>query len=441
MKKWFKFFFLNFFSHKSAREGAKRGYTNVFVSFILALMFLWASFIGSDMLPFATHYGASHGFRETAYAIFANEDAEGRIYAEIENGRLRAKKHGGEYSSALLVSTLTSDNDKRYYAQNGYTVIIDTRPATALAEIEAYCVSNDGKGTEISYSDYLTLSEVARLNFDFKLRYTGNELKLSDEAVEGYRQYVMDLSEESRSAAEAIAKDLTDKKITREEYGTKIYELYFVNYYPSITAYETTSRVPLLRNYYYHEFISSGADKYLLIFDDYMAASFEARGGNTVSFYGFYGNMENGAFIPEGAAQDEANAATDSFIKSSFAENWFLNVYAHLVNTVTLMPFIALMLLVAALLSYSVLKLCATESISSFGAMIKIVGSFAWFSGLTAALISVILAFFVNHAVIGVLPTVLFFAVLIARSVIFIIKENKLYIITSEQRKALQTEE
>ena len=50
------------------------------------------------------------------------------------------------------------------------TEIARITPADTFAEIEAYCVSNDGKNTVISYEDYLTLSEVARLNFDFKIR-------------------------------------------------------------------------------------------------------------------------------------------------------------------------------------------------------------------------------------------------------------------------------
>ena len=165
MKKWFRFFSLSFFSHKSAKESVRRGYTNVFLGFVLALAFLFVGFIGAQMLPFGLHYNNSPDFSATVRNVFANADVEKRIYAEIENGDLKVKKYGGEYSPGLLVNTFENDADKQIYSVNGYGVVVDSRPADTLAEIEAYCISNDGKATEISYSDYLTLSEVAKLNF------------------------------------------------------------------------------------------------------------------------------------------------------------------------------------------------------------------------------------------------------------------------------------
>ena len=52
MKKWFKFFGLGFFSNKASREAARHGYTNVFLGFMLAIVFLWSGFVGGEMLPF-----------------------------------------------------------------------------------------------------------------------------------------------------------------------------------------------------------------------------------------------------------------------------------------------------------------------------------------------------------------------------------------------------
>ena len=151
MKKWFQFFGLSFFSHKLAKEGKKRGYTNVFLGFILALLFLWAGFVGGDMLPFGTHYDHSPDFKATVRGVFANTDLTKRIDGEIENGVLKVRKPGGEFTQSLLVNTLESDADKESYGRNGYDLVIDTRPADTLAEVEAYCVSNDGKNTVISY--------------------------------------------------------------------------------------------------------------------------------------------------------------------------------------------------------------------------------------------------------------------------------------------------
>ncbi|MBR2381241.1 MAG: hypothetical protein IKA84_01950 [Clostridia bacterium] len=436
MKKWFKFFSLSFFSHKWAKEGARRGYGNSFLGFILALIFLWVSFIGAEMLPFSSNYKNSPDFRESVYSVFANADLDLRIDAEFENGALKLIKHGGEFAEELLVNTFENELDRQNYSKNGYHVIVDTRSADTLAEFEAYCISNDGKEMVITYDEYLTLSEVARLNFDFRLRYTGNALELTDELVGSYKQYLEGTSEENRLEVEKLASDLDDGAITKEEYARAIYELYFVNYYPAITDYEATSKVPLLRNYYYHQYIKEGNDKYLFVFDDYMAGCFETKSGRQVAFYGFYDNMENGSLIVDGASQEEAKSLVDGFMKDSYRAIWILNVYAYAMNIFSLIPFIALMLLVAALLTYSVLKLRYVDSITSLGGMFKIVGSFASASGVIAAILTVMLAFFAPREIVNVLPLVLFFAVLVVRSVAFAIKESKLYKQQLEQEES-----
>lgn len=440
MKKWFKFFGLSFFSHKLSKEGAKRGYANVFLGFVLALIFLWAGFIGGDMLPFGTHYNNAPDFMATVHAVFANADTNKRIDAEIENGVLKVKKPGDEYAESLLVNTFERDADKQNYAVNGYDIVIDSRPADTLAEVEAYCISNDDKNTVISYEDYLTLSEVAKLNFDFKLRYTGNALVLSDESVESYRAYVDGLRDEKKGITEKLENDLAENWITKAEYSRAIYELYFTNYYPPITAYESTSKVPLLRNYYQHQYISKGVKNYLFIFDDYMTGSFKTRSGIDVPFYGFYSDIENGALVADGATQAQANAAADNFIKNSFKGIWFLYAYSYAMNVISLVPFIVLMLMVATLLTYSILKLRGVESITSLGAMFKIVGSFVWFSGVISAAFTVIIAFFIERSMINALQFVLFFVVLVIRSIIFVMEESKLYIEQLQQQETEKTE-
>lgn len=438
MKKWFRFFFLGFFSHKDAKEGARHGYTSVFLAVALAMVFLWAGFIGGDMLPFGVHYNNSPDFKSTAYAVFANDDISKRIVAEIENGDLKVKKQGGEYAEILWINTFENDLDKQNYSVNGFNVVVDTRPADAIAEIEAYCISNDGKDTVISYQDYLTLSDVARLNFDFKLKYTGNVLALTDELVASYKQYVDGLSDENKQATEKLAAELAENKITKLEYNRAIYQLYFTNYYPEISAYESTSQIPLLRNYYYHEYLAKGANNYLLIFDDYVAGAFETTGGVDVTFYGFYSNLENGILVADGSSQDDAYASVDSFVQQAFNANLFLNAYAHIVNVFSFVPFVALMLMVVALLSNSLLKLSGVESVNSFGAMLKIVGTFVWFSALIGSVFAIVMGFFVKRSFIIALTLVTFFVALVVRSIVFVIKEKQLYKKQLEQQKTEQ---
>ena len=440
MKKWFRFFCLSFFSDKISKEGAKRGYTNVFIGLLLAFVFLWAGFIGGEMLPFTAHYNNSTDFAATVRSVLANPDLSKRISVEIGDSLLKAKKQGGDYNEGVLVNTYEKDADRQNYSVNGYNVVIDSRPADALAEIEAYCISNDGQELKTPYEEYLTLSAVAKLNFEFKLRYTGNELILDDETVENYRAYLDGLGDESKVEIEKLSSDLAESKITKDEYNRAVYELYFVNYYPEITDYESSSKVPLLRNYYYHNYIKIGECKYLFIFDDYLAGSFETDGGINLSFYGFYGDLENGVLVVDEMDQAEANGAADGFIKKSFGSILPLSLYAYAMNVFSLIPFIALMPLVITLLAYSILRLRGIESITSFGGVFKIISSYVWFSAVIAAVITVIASFFVQPSVISTLPLVLFFIALGVRSMIFAVREAKAYIKQSEEQQAVQTE-
>lgn len=427
MKKWLKFFFLSFFSHKYSKDGARRGYTNFFLGLIMALVFLWAGFVGADMLPFGVRYNNASDFTKTVHTLLANSDVHNRIVPEIKDGTLVAKKQDGEYTEGLLVNTFESYSDRATYSLYGYNVVVDTRGADTLAEIEAFCISNDGENLEISYEEYLTLSAVARMNFDFRLRYTGRALELTDGAVEGYLLYLADLSDETKAKTESLTNELSNAKITKDEYNRKVYEIYFTNYYPEITEYESTSKIPLLRNYYYHMYIKNGVEKYLMIFDDYLAASYETDGGIKHSFYGFFGDMEDGLIVADDASVAEAEAASDNFIKSSFGSVLLLTLYAYAMNIFTFIPFIALMPLVVTLLTYSVLKLCSVESITSFGALFRILGSYVWFSGAVSAVLTVILAFFVPPDIITLIPLVLLFVTMVIRSMVFAITEAREY--------------
>lgn len=429
MKKWIRFFGGSFFSNKISKEAARHGYSSVFLALLLTFAFLWVGYVGADMLPFSSWYNSSADFQETVHALLANSDESKRVEIEILNGGLKFKTD----TDGVLVNTFENSDDKKNYSINGYQVVVDSRPADALAEIIAYCVSNDGKETIISYDDYLTLSEVARLNFDFKLRYTGNELILDDGSVASYREYLDGLSEEIKLETQKLADELASGKISNSEYSRAIYELYFTNYYPAITEYESTSKVPLLRNYYYHQYIKEGQDKYIFIFDDYLAGSFKTASGIDISFYGFYTDLENGTLIADKVDMAKANAAADDFIKKSYGAIAPLSIYAHAMNVFSLIPFIALMPMVITILAYSIMKLRGVESIKTVGAAFKIVGSYTWAAALISAVINMLASFLVAPSVLAVLPLLIFFVVLAIRAIIFAINEIQLYIKQLEQ--------
>ena len=440
MKKWIKFFGLSFFSDKASKEAAKRGYSNVFLGLLLTFALLWCGFVGGEMLPFAARYNRSHDFQSTVHAVLANPDITKRISVEVVDGNVRMRREENENGEGLLVNTYLNDEDKQIYSVNGYNVVVDSRSADSLAEIEAYCVSNDGKSTEISYEDYLTLSDVARLNFDFKLRYTGNELKLGDDAVGKYLSYIDGLGGENQSKAQKYGQELADGKITKSEYNIAVYKLYFANYYPDIAEYESESDVPLLRNYYYHEYLKNSEGKYLFIFDDYIAASFETAGGLKTSFYGFYSGLDNGVLIAENADEATAEKQADEFVKDAFGAMAPLSMYAYAMNVFSLIPFIALMPMVVALLAYSILKLRAAEIMLSLGAMFKIVGSYLWFSAVISAALTILISFFVSQSALTALPLVLLFIALAVRALVYVINEDKLHKKQTERSDIIQTE-
>lgn len=439
MKKWLQFFTFSFFSHKTSKEAAHRGYTNLFLGLLLSFAFLWAGLVGGEMLPFRSRYQHAEDFRATVHTALANQVAEHHLTIEVVDGVLRAKKEGEAYEQTLLVSTLANASDRAIYAAYGYDVVVDTRPADTLAEVEAYCISNDGQGMIISYEEYLSLNSVARLNFAFRLRYTGEALVLDAAAVDAYTQYLLGVGGENAAEVEKLQTSLADGTLTQSEYNRLIYQTYFTTYYPSITAYEESSKVPLLRNFYYHEYIKGGKNQYLFIFDDYLTGSFETVGGTCQAFYGFYNGMADGVLLAEAEGEAAQQLAADAFILASYRAMTPITLYAHGMNIFTCIPFLALMPLVVALLAYSILRLRCVDAVKTFGGVVKIVGSYIWASGLISALLTVALSFLVDPSALSALSLVLFFLTLMARSAVFIINEIRIYQKQMEQN-AQQTE-
>ena len=437
MRNWLRFFFCSFFSDRISKDGAKRGYTTFFVGLILAFTFLWAGYVGGDILPLGVRYGNSPDFMATMHTVFSNADANQRLNAEIKDGSLLVKKSDGEYSKDLLVNTFENESDRENYSKNGYNVVVDLHPADTPAEFEIRFVSNNGKDLTLTYEEYSLLNAVEKLYFDLELTYTGKALELNDETVEAYRTTLEGLNSEIKPEIDSWANDLASNKITRSEYNRAIYELYFANYYPDITAYESSSKIPLLRNYYYHQYISRGAENYVFIFDDYVTASFETKDGTEVSFYGFYDDMADGAIVASGASQSEANRAVDDFVKQSILSVAPLTLYAYAMNVFSLIPFFSLIPLVVVLLAYSILKLMGVENIKTFGTAFKILGSYVWVSAFISAVTTVVAAFFVPSNIVTALPPVIFFIVLAIRSMIFAVREARAHMKQLEQQTVL----
>lgn len=397
MVKWLKFIGLSFFSDKISKEAVKRGYLNIVLGVLFALVFLFCGVLAADMAPFSAHYNNSPDF--TAFV----RNAVGGLNLEVSSGKI---------SSPRIVDTFSVSADAAAYAVNGYNLVVDTRSADAYDDFEAYYISNDGKGQEITPEEYATLSDVAKRNFEFKIRYTARELVLTDDLTAEHEKYLKDKG--SESFAELSKKQ---GEMPRAEYRRQVYRLYVKEYYPDLSAYENTGDAPLLRNFYYHSYVNGGAEKYLFIFDDSLVGSFKTGAGTRVEFYGFYKDF------PDGTSFSTAKDA-DAFIKNSFKATAPLSVYVYFMNTVRLIPFIALMPVILALLAYCILRIMKSEIAGGFGGCIKIIGSYLLVGSFISGLVTLIFGFFIPRNKIMVAALLIFFATLLIRTAIFLIGER-----------------
>ena len=239
---------------------------------------------------------------------------------------------------------------------------------------------------------------------DFKIRYTANELVLTDELTAVHEAYLTE--KKSESFAELQKKQT---ELSREEYQRQVYNLFIKEYY---TDFPSDQSAPLLRNYY-QTYVKDGAEKYLFIFDDSCVGAFETKGGMKVSFYGFYKNFADGTNF-----STAENA--DGFIKNSFGATAPLSVYVYLMNIIRLLPFIVLMPIITALISYCVLRLIKSDTAKTFGGCIRILGSYLLVGSLLSALITFVCGYFVPRSSLLIAAILTLFLILLIRTVIFL---------------------
>lgn len=404
MIKWLRFFFLGFFSDKISKEGARRGYLNLALSFILALCLLFCGLMAADMAPFRSHYNNSEPFRRFLYNAFASEN---RINLKTLDGTVSAETDGG-FSAALVADTYTSEEDRAKYSLGGYNLVVDTRPSTVYDDFEAYCVAGDG--TEITYADYLALTDAEKSGYEFKVRYTRNELILTEQLSAEHESYLAGLQsgEHYESYLSLAAKK---GELSSEEYGKELYALYIKAYYPGLTE------IPLLRNYYYYNYLGDGTNgKFLFLFDDTCIGSFVTDGGLAVTFYGYYGGAENGILIGEGADEAQAQKSVDDFFVSAFHATASLSAYVYVMNLIRMIPFVLFMPIVVALIAFCVLRLLKSDWGKKYGECLKIVGAYMLVSSLLAAVVALIGGFFVQRNALFAVILVAFFAILLVRT-------------------------
>lgn len=394
MKSWLKFFGLSFFSDEIAKEARIRGVLNCVLAFLLALIFIYCGVLSANTIPFYAHYNNSSDFK-----AFVNEVIE-KENLTVTNNLVSANK---------VVDTFRNEEDAERYRKSGYNLVVDTRPSDALGDFEAYCVSKDG--SQITYEYYLTLSDGEKSNYEFKISYTPNVLILTDGMISDFESFL------SSSEDEDIKKQYTELSsdkgnISVEEYKNSLYALYIKSYYPDITSYERAGEVPLLRSYYYRNYLnSSEITKSLFIFDDVMFGYFQTDGGIDVVFYGYCNSMTDG------------RVQADAFITNTFKSSITLSSAVYLMNIVRFIPLIAFIPLILALIAKLVLMFIKDEKYNKYTTCLKMQFAYLTVASLITALVTFVCGYFVSSGVLNVLPLIILGAVMLVRTSVLLVGE------------------
>ena len=404
-----KAFFLGFFSDRYAEKATKGGFIPLVLNVVLAIVVIFFGAVGTEHLSFYPRYDNSPDFKATVTDLFAATQDENKISLFVgEDKYVKAKRGDGDYEKAMLVNTFISAEDRAAYPVGGYDVVVDTREATLYDDFEAYCLSKDGDGLQITYEEYLTLSEAAKKGFEFKIRYTTDEVDLSEEKTSARVDYLKGKDATAKQAVQELETKRTSGEIDDKAYANGVWVLYVKNYYPDLSEYEKTTGVPLVRNYYYHNYTLAGEKNYLFVFDDSVVGSFTTADGKVEEFYGFYENF------PYGVITDGKD-----FIQTAFSSSFYLSRYVGFVNIMRFLPIYIVMPLVAALISYLIVKIGEKEKAKKFSFVLKITATFILWSAILAALITYALSFFIDRGLIFTTVSVIYFVVIMIRSVIW----------------------
>ncbi len=400
---WLKFIGLSFFSDKVAKSAVKRNYFNVALGFILTLVFMFCGLIAADILPFKTHYSSADRFRQFLYNAFS--DGPNAVPLTVSDGNIVTDK---------LVDTFGEDGDAAVYVVNGYNLIIDTRPADAFDDFNAYCVLKDG--TKIDYDDFKNRDDAENLNYTFEIEYTKNELILTPELTEKHERYLESLTDDEKISLQY--KEIKNSQtLSKEEYERAVYKLYVKAYYPDLKKYESSGSAPMLRNYYYNNYVKNGTQNYFILFGDTYTGAFKTNSGLNVQFYGYFAKCADGTVTPTAKG-------VDNFILNAFDGTVGMSVYMYLMNIIRFIPYIALMPLILALLLFCITRLIKSDCCKGFGAGLKITGSFMWFSALIAGFCTFICGYFTPRNLLFTVALILQFGVLAVRTAEFLIREG-----------------
>lgn len=399
MKKWMKFFGLSFFSNQEAEKAPKFGLGFVLLAVLLSMIFFLFGYYSSDVLPFGANYG-----RATEYQQFLHTAFDEKVQLEIKDQKMVANQK---------INTYTVEADKDLYAASPYDLIVDTRPSDLLIRFDQVAIKGD---KEIRYEEYLELNEEAKREYTLKVTYSDEEMVITSEKAKQYEMYLEKISTETDEDYRVEAKNdyqaLKEKKeeYSEEEYDKELYYLYVKHYYQSVTSLFQGARAPVLRDYYYREYITAGKAYYFYVFDNLCAGSFETDQGIPIVFGGYYNKCSNGE------VRD-----IDQFIRQVFYDTAGYTFASYLVSTIALFSTLAIAPLLVALVMWGVGKVIKDGWEGTFVGCYKIVASFIWASALIISVALLIGGWFASARALYKLIPMTFTAVLAIRTAIFCI--------------------
>lgn len=402
MVEWLKIYFLSFFSDRLAAKSAKYGFVSVFLTIVLSFVFFMFGFMAADVVPFSTHYDNAGQFKEF-------------IYNALSDSELRVEIKDGLAKCDTIVNTRTNESDKEKYAKNGYNLIVDTRKSDTLIEFSQVAVKGD---SEISYEEYLNLTDKEKEGYNIETRHTDKELEITDDKVVTYESYLERISEEGtnyNSEAATAYKELKEKNLTGDEYDKEIYYLYVKYYFSNVQSVLMSAKAPVLSDYYYLNFILGDHANYLYLLDDICTGSFRTDTDIPAAFAGYYKGCASGVL-------DKTSA--DAFVKDVYYNSVSYSMSSYFTSAIQMAPGYILIPILVGLLLFLICKAAKKQFGQKFVDCYKTVNSFALVSALLTGLTTFILAFFVFARKLYLFMPLIFALILILRCAVFYITRS-----------------
>lgn len=400
MAEWLKVFGLSFFNDKLAAKSAKYGFTSVVLAIVLSFVFFMFGFMASDVVPFSKHYDNAVSYKEFVHKAVSSDELKVEIKDGIATGN-------------IIVNTYAYDGDREKYALNGYNLIIDTRASDTLIEFSQIAVKG---GEEISYEDYLKLTDKEKENYSLEYRYTDKPLELTGELTAKCERYIAGISEEGadgyNKSAAAEYKKLKQSNLSGDEYAKEIYFLYVRYYYTDFESALMSAKAPVLCDYYYLNFVLGDNKNYLYMLDDICIGSFQTDNGIPAVFTGYYKDCANGVL-------DENSV--DGFIKGVFYNSVGYYMSSYFTSAIQLAPGYILIPVIIGFVLFLIEKAGKKQQAAKFTDCYKTVNSFVWISALATGLLTFILGFFMFARKLYLFMPLIFAIILLVRTAVFYI--------------------